>query len=148
MPDCWRWEGSEEEASVGWLPTLLVKVIRYFVMTLHSPSSSIVRRPNEICVSWSRRGRRFITKVRGHWESGYIPSPYCLKGSFKHVHVWDLTWDSVHLRNVPSDVTCVSAHNSQPTVSTCVDCFLCDLQYKILVGPHNNRRGTTLPCHV
>ena len=40
MPDCWRWEGSEEEASVGWLPTLLVKVIRYFVMTLHSPSSS------------------------------------------------------------------------------------------------------------
>ena len=90
---------SEKEASVGWLPTLLVKVVWYFVMTFHSPSSSsiyIVRRPNEICVSWSRRGRRFITKVRGHWEYGYILSPYCLKGSSKHV--WGLTLNLVHLR--------------------------------------------------
>lgn len=33
---------SEKEASVGWLPTLLVKVVRYFVMTLHSLSSSSI----------------------------------------------------------------------------------------------------------
>ena len=77
--DCWRQERPRNKASVGWLPylvKLLVKVITctYFVMTLHSPSPSLCnfRRPNEICVSWSRRGRRLITKVRGHWESGYI----------------------------------------------------------------------------
>ena len=143
MPDCWRWEMSEKEASVGWLPTLLVKVVRYFVMTLHSPSSSSISSgvpTRSVCPGPG--GGEDLSQRSEVTGSMAIYLVYIVwKVALSMYGVWLWIWYIY----VPSDVSCVSAHDSQPT---CVDCFLSDLQYKILVGPHNNERGATLPCHV
>ena len=146
MPDCWRWEMSEKEASVGWLPTLLVKVVRYFVMTLHSPSSSSISSgvPMRSVCPGPGGGEDLSQRSEVTGSMAIYLVLIVWKVALSMYGVWLWIWYIY----VPSDVSCVSAHDSQPTLSTCVDCFLSDSRYKILVGPHNNGRGATLPCHV